>query len=331
MPQPSYPFASARVKSRENAIMTREKALRLAGSDTPEEAMQLLAEWGYAGAEDTAPERFEACLTAELDAVYAFVEEITPDKAITDLFFLPNDYRNLKLILKQELAGGKGGKAASGPRGLLDVAAMQVAVQEKRYDGLPPEMADALEELDRRFAVRQDASLIGLTLDRAYAAQVNRELADVREGFVRAFFALTFDFANLTAFLRLRRIGAGRDVLARAMLPGGNLPEELLKRAYEAPADEGFAMLARGPLQRELAAAYDDYRSTGSFALFHKVEADSLIRIVAANRQDMFSVAPVLAYLVGKTREIEVVRMILLAKLNGIASETLLGMLPNLL
>ena len=328
MPQPSYPFASARVKSRENAIMTREKALRLAGSDTPEEAMQLLAEWGYAGAEDTAPERFEACLTAELDAVYAFVEEITPDKAITDLFFLPNDYRNLKLILKQELAGER---LRRGRGACWMWQPCRWPCRKKRYDGLPPEMADALEELDRRFCRPARCVLIGLTLDRAYAAQVNRELEDVREGFVRAFFALTFDFANLTAFLRLRRIGAGRDVLARAMLPGGNLPEELLKRAYEAPADEGFAMLARGPLQRELAAAYDDYRSTGSFALFHKVEADSLIRLVAANRQDMFSVAPVLAYLVGKTREIEVVRMILLAKLNGIASETLLGMLPNLL
>ena len=331
MPQPSYPFASARVKSRENSIMNHDKALRLAGAESPKEAMRILAELGYGDAEETEPEQFEKCLSAELDQAYDFVEEITPDQKVTNLFFLQYDYHNLKAILKGELKGTGAAQQILLNKGNLEPTAMYEAVREKRYGDFPPEMAQALEELDRRFAVKEDPSLIGLTLDRAYAAQVSRELQDVKESFVREFFSLTFDFANLTAFLRLRRINAGRDLLEKAYLSGGSIPAALFQKAFETTVDDGFSMLIRGPQQRELAAAYDYYKSTGSFAMFHKAKADSLMKLASANRQDLFSIAPVLAYLVGKLREVETIRMILLSKLNGIENKELLDLLPALL
>ena len=55
MPQPSYPFANIRIKVREKSLLSREKILRLAGAATAQEAMSLLADYGYPGAEDTKP------------------------------------------------------------------------------------------------------------------------------------------------------------------------------------------------------------------------------------------------------------------------------------
>lgn len=311
--------------------MNHEKAMRLAGAETPEEAMRILSELGYVDAEETEPVKFEKCLAAELDAAYSFVEEITPDKGITDLFFLQYDYHNLKAILKGELKGVGVAQQMLVNKGNIEPTAMYEAVREKRYGNFSPEMAQALEELDRRFAVKEDASLIGLVLDKAYAAQITKALADVKEGFVKEFFSLTFDFANITAFLRLRRMNAGKDMLDRALLQGGTIPLELFKKAFEVSVDDGFVMLSRGKYQRELSVAYDYYKTTGSFGMFHKAKADSLMKLASANRQDLFGIAPVLAYLVGKMREVETVRMIMLSKLNGIEKNDMLDLLPALL
>lgn len=330
MPQPSYPFASARVKCKETTLLNREKLVRLANAATPSEAMKLLADFGYPGADEIEPVDFEKCITKELNEAYDFVMEVTPDERATNLFFLKFDYRNLKAILKNEAKGTGAAQKQLVNRGTLDPTMLYEAVKEKKYQDLPPEMRQALEELDRHFAVKKDVSLIGLTLDRAYAQQVMRELEGEKEEFVKAFFEASFDFDNVSALIRLKRAGAPKELFSRAMLPGGSISLSSLKKAIEMNIEDMLLYLSKGKYQRELTGAFESYKRTGGFERFNKAESDYLARLIGEYRDDMFSIAPVMAYLVQKNRESQAVRMIMVSQLNGIETKDILEMLPEL-
>ena len=330
MPQPSYPYANIRVKAKELSLLNREKISRVADASTPEEAMQVLAGYGYPGAEETEPENFEECVSRELKNAYGFIEEISPDCHVTDLFLLQFDYHNLKAILKSELKGvGAAGKMLL-KGGTIEPSAMYEAVREKNYSFFPLEMAEALTELDRRFAIHPDAALIGLLLDGAYARQIERELKQVEDKSVHAFYRATFDFLNLATLVRLKRREAGRDQLLETLLPGGGIPTQELMSAYDQDMEDMLSFLGNRYYQKELRPALDYYRQTGSFALLAKAKNDYLTRICAEHRENLFTIAPVLAYLVAKLREADAVRMVMLAKLNGIGRDEILELIPEI-
>lgn len=328
MSQPSYPFASARVKSHENALLDHEKVMRLVNAGDAEQVMKLLADFGYDDADETEPVKFEKCLFAQMEKTLAFVQEITPDVRITDLFFLQYDYHNLKAILKSEARGVGAAQNMLVNYGTIEPKSMYEKVREKQYSSFPQEMKEALEELDRRFSVKVDVSDIPLILDRAYASQITRELENVKEEFVHEFFRATFDFANIGSVIRLKRVSAGKDVFDRALLPGGSIALHTLKKAYDVSLEDAMNMLSRGKYQRELSVALEYYTANGSFAMLEKVKNDYLSRLAAAYRPNLFSIAPVLGYLVEKTRELQIVRMIMVSKLNGIESRDIIDIIP---
>lgn len=330
MPQPSYPFASARVRAKENTLIGREKVQRLLRAADAGEALALLAEFGYPVSDGMQPEDFEKAIAAALKSLYAFVDEVTPDQKVTDLFFQQFDYHNLKAILKSEYLGTGAAQRVLVNEGTMEPALMYEAVREKKYNSFPDEMRLALIELDKRFAVRPDASLIGLTLDAAYGAQIVRELESVKEPFVHEFFAVLIDFANVGAVLRLKRANVGRDVFERAFIPGGSISKDALRRAFEMTVEDAQLALARGKYAHELTAAFEYYRRTGNMTMLWKVKNDFLIRLATQHRQDMFSISPLMAFMVSKVRETEAVRMIMIAKLNGLDMKDVAELLPEL-
>ena len=60
-----------------------------------------------------------------------------------------------------------------------------------------------------------------------------------------------------------------------------------------------------------------------------KAENESLLRLATTHREEMFTVAPVLAYLVGRIKEVEQVRMIMISKLNGMDAAHVAELLPT--
>ena len=61
----------------------------------------------------------------------------------------------------------------------------------------------------------------GFLLDGAYARQIEQELKDVKEEFVHRYFRALFDFINVSALIRLKRLDAGKELMERTLLPGG--------------------------------------------------------------------------------------------------------------
>lgn len=324
MAKNSYPFASIVIKSKEVRLLRSEDIAKLLASENAQEAAQLLMEWGYGGAEIESPAGYEKLISREMDETYRLVRKISPEPEITDLFFLRHDYHNLKVILKAAQVGMGANERNLMRGGTYDVSVLLTAVQDKKYGALTNKMREALTEIDRVLSVNQDLSLVDVTLDRAWAEEVAARIKDQdKRSFVKRYFGMFFDMENILVLLRSRDAGLSRDLFLRALLPEGYISRTTLDKAYDLPGEELKGLFVRGSHAGGIAAGLDEYLATGSLKLLEKYRDDALLRAAGEDKNNLFSIAPIVYYLIRKEREAKAVRMVMTAKLNDIEKDWL--------
>jgi len=322
MAKNSYPFASIVIKSKEIKLLSNEDIAKLLASENAQEAAALLMEWDYGGMEIESPSGYEKLISREMDETYKLLRKISPEPEITDLFFLRNDYHNLKVIVKSVQTGMGANERNLMRGGTFEIAALLSAVQEKKYGALTNKMREALLAIERAFAVEVDLSLIDVTLDRAWAEEVAARIKDKdKRSFLKRYFGMFFDMENILLLLRSRDAGLARDLFLRALLPEGNISRAAMDKAFDLPDEELKGMFARGSHAGGIAAGLDEYLSTGSLKLLEKYRDDALLRTAGEDKNNLFSIAPIVYYLIQKEREAKAVRMVMTAKLNDIEKE----------
>lgn len=312
----SYPFAAANIKAKELRLVSREKLNRVAEAKNAEEAYRALSETGY-GLGEACTNDFERLIRREIKTAYEYVRKIVPDPNALILYLIRSDYHNLKVLLKLSLKKEPLESTALKENGTIPVEELKLAVTDKKYDRLPEEMKSALKLLDRQFSVKEDVSLIGLYLDTAYASHAMRLVKSLKEDFLRDYMGAYADFTNVISFIRLRLLGFGREMLKKVLIPNGRIREKTFYDVYEAGLETISHFFAKGDYDRALNTAFDEFRRSGSLFAFEKARDDYLLNVIKEHKNDVFSVAPAIAYLLAKEREADNIRLVMTAKSNG--------------
>jgi V/A-type H+-transporting ATPase subunit C len=323
--QSSYPFASARVKALEPKLITKEKLVRLIEAKDFETAMRQLVEFGYGqSAAD-----FETMISKELEETDALLMALSPSDVFTRIVRAERDYYNLKVLIKllmRDLA------LDSVPlvSGNLSVDTLRRSISENNYYELPDNMTDALNYIDKQFAIETDPSVIGVALDRAYAKEIRDLVAEMKNDLVTQYFTVYFDISNIIALMRVRAAGAAKETFERAFLKGGSLEKRTLLDAFDLPDESVLTAAGRGGYASILADAFEDYQKTGSLYMLEKKRDDYLLVLIKDQRHDMFGIGPLLGYYVAKQREAAAVRMVMTAKQGGIDADVVTKRLKEL-
>lgn len=313
----SYPFACTSIKVKEKKLITKERLLRIAETATADEAFKALLETGYGAGETCNASGFEKLIKREMKNAYEFILKMVPDKSEFDLFLYKNDYLNLKVLLKLSIKKEPLESPALKENGTLPIEILKSAITDKEYKGLPEEMHKALISLDRQFAVKEDVSLIGLYLDSAYAAQIQRCLKNVKSDFIKDYMRAFADFTNVISFIRLRLLNFGKEMLKRVYISGGRFEEKTFMELYEASFVSLSRFFAKNEYEKPMNAAFLAFQKTNSLYPFEKTRDDFLLDLIKKHSNDVFTMAPSIAYILAKEREAENIRIVMTAKLNG--------------
>ena len=332
MENKSYPFASSVIKARELKLIPFDKLLRITESDNAREALNAILETGYGrGAEEIRNAYdFEALIAKELQDVYAFIKEISPDKRITDLFFLKYDYHNIKVMLKLMAGGEPLENGLYIDAGTLALKQLEEDLAEKHYESFHEPLKNALTAIDKQIGLNGDVSYIGFLLDKAYALDIISALETLGTPLLTQYFTGVFDFGNIIALLRLKAAGMEKEMLKQALLPGGSIPDATFYRAFEMDTLKIQDIFARGAYEKYLKKAFASFSETGRLYMFEKQRDDYLMDDVKKARHEMFNIAPVIGYLLAKEREASGIRMVMTAKLNRIENDVLFERLKEL-
>ena len=315
----SYPFAGARIKAMESALISKDKLNRIIEAKDFDTAMRTLSEIGYAQPVPTSA-TFEQMIDKELEAADALLLEVSPNDTFIRIMRAEKDYHNLKVLIKLLMQDKSLEEAELSP-GNLAVDTLRRAITENNYYELPPHMTNAMFFIDKRFAVALDASIIGVAMDRAYAKEVKELYLQMNDELVTKYFSAYFDLSNIIAFMRVRVSKHTKESFEDAHLHGGTIGKRTFSEAFDLADESVMSALAKGDYAAVLSSAFEEYQKTGRLYMMEKAKDDYLFSLLKKHRHDMFGVAPIMCYYIARQREAAAVRMVMTAKLGGIDAE----------
>ncbi len=346
-----FAYVVGRVRALENRMIDQARFNRMIDAEGPEELARILSETEYSLARDLGPTEYEEIIDGELTRVHSLIEGISPDPVLTGVFRARHDFHNMKAHLKARLARRDRGVVVEESSGVtrlgrLDPARLAVVADAlvlgsdegdvepesdgKRWStrGSADDLEGAVADAARRavFAYEangRDPQYIDLVLDRDSFEYFYRVARSRRADFLIGLVQAMADLTNILICMRLRLIGKPADFARDALLPRGSLDTEELLAVYSEPDDSFWSFFKRTRYDRLVEEALAAWRDRGSLSAFERVVRAGLAREAAAGSMADMGYEPVLAYLMAREGEADILRRIFVGKMNRLPAEVI--------
>lgn len=307
-----YTYAVARVKTREDGLLSSQDIAQVISAKSYEDALRVLADKGFDGGgsfSDT-----EGLLSGEQRKLWEFISELTDDLSVFDVFRTEKDFHNLKAAIKSQFTGSVPDSAfVSG--GTVDADVITEAVRNREFYKLPGFMADAASDAAAVLNRTGDGQRCDVILDNA---MVNTKLLMANETgneFLIKYAELYRDIAALKVAVRCCVIGKDEG-FAEFALPDSGFDRKALVGAVLSGLDALTEYLKT--------TVYEDAvpEIRKSYQAFEKWCDNRVMELVRSQKYNHFTIAPIAAYILAHENEIRTVRIVLSAKFNGFSDDS---------
>lgn len=292
--------------------------MQIAEAKTASDALRMIYDAGYPSKED-----YEASFEAAVRGAYDLVYSMAPDTRVFDVFFIENDYYNLKVLLKAEILN-KNLDYLLNPNCRAGLEKIKEAVRERRGAEISDTFALAMQEALASFAREKNVQTVDMIIDRACYKERLAFAEETDSGFVIGLVKTQIDLINLRTMLRIRKMGKPQSFAKEAMLPGGSISTDLLAAGTAEPKEavlQSFSGTKYGRLLSDVASALDG--GAESMAYAETACGDYLIEYMKSAKRVTFGVEPLVAYIFAKENEVKQLRIILVGKNSGMDTELL--------
>lgn len=321
----SAEYAYARTKYQENKLIGAERLSRMLNAKSCEEAFKILLESAYSENPPVSDCReFAKLLEAEKNKLVNFFKEVCPDENVKACFLKEYDYHNAKALVKEKYSGGDFGDVIYG-YGLIEPKFLKDCVKNESYDGLPAEMAEALNNIDINYASYGIAPrLWELELNKAQNADILKHAAKCRLSAVKDYFVLKTDIENLLCAVKFRILGYGAVQLSTQFLSGGSIDFGVYAESLNL-GTESAAEPFKGT--KIYALAQNGFKNFDKAGITHfEKEAEVILSGYFNNlRQECETVYPLLDYYLKKQVEMKNIHLIFSAMLGGAETSEILS------
>ena len=288
-----YIFPCVVIRSKEVDLLSREELLRLLDLKSVQDIMNVLADHGYGdGKELENPRDFEKVLSDNMKETYDTVYSTIPDEKELSFFKYPNDYHNLKVLLKAEFLKTDASHLLI-DSGTIPADKLQDMLRRRDFSLMTVEMRQAVDEAIELFAKSRDPQEIDLRLDKACYKDMLSDAEESGNQFLQEYVKKLIDSLNIDAFARLKEVGKPRAFFKRVFLDGGNLNENAVEQRAAAIVNE----VTLSGVEKYLDAQRMEFVKDALYV--------------------PFGIEPVVGYLEAKEAEVMNLRMILTGKISG--------------
>lgn len=311
--QQDFTYAVARIRFRETKLLSDTDLNALLMSSDADAVMRLLRDKGWGDNTDCRPEEL---LALEENKLWEFINETVDDISVLNFLLIPNDYHNLKVILKCITRDQE-------PDSMLiedsveDAQAIYKAIKSREYGDLPEYLQEVAQDAMTTLLQTSDGQLCDIIVDKACMEHVYRLGKESKSDIIRLYCELFVVSADIKIAIRCANTKKKLDFIRRALAECDTLDVERLAQAACEGKDEVIAYLGT----TEYRSAVDAIES--SMSAFEKWCDDYMTNAMKPQKWEPFGIGPVVAYIIARQNEIKAVRMILSAKLNNLSENTI--------
>lgn len=309
-----YTFAVARIRALEASLLNDAAVEQLLNCEDEQRCLDYLSERGW-GDMDTASDA-AAMLKREEEKAWEVIRETAPDLSVFDVLSYQKLYHNLKAAVKEVCTEGKSGHIFYNDCQIPGDRMLEL-VENKQFDLLPGNMAEAAREAYDTLLHTRDGQLCDVIVDRAALDAIYQAGRHAEDEIIRSYAESTVAIADIKIAVRCAKTGKTQEFMKRAMAECESINVEQLSRAALGGMEAVREYLS-GTVYAEGAAALEESPSA-----FERWCDNRMTETMKPQKYNAFSAGPLVAYLLARENEIKTVRIILTGKQNDFPEEAI--------
>ena len=307
-----YPYAVAKIKVKENHLLTNSNLEQFASEDSIERIVSVLREKGYDFDMIERYEDYEIVLEKTEENLYKLVKEILEEDDIVKIFLSKNDYYNIKLALKSQIQGKEYTNKLLNSGTILKENILEI-MENKEYDRLDKSMKQAIEEVINLYEKTKEPFIIDAILDKACFSNMKKLAQQLNNEFIVTYIEKLIDITNIKTFFRIRKIYKDKYILEASYIEGGKISLNTFIENLE--EDEQNLKYKFIGFSDTIEQAIYNYNNLDKFC-------DNYIMNYMKNAKlKSLTIEPILAYIYAKKTEFKNIRIVFTGKLNNICTE----------
>lgn len=307
----------------EKRLLDKARLERMIDALDADEVFRILMETEYTKSMEgvEGPADYEKMLKNETERVYKLVGEMSQDNDLIKILSLEYDYHNLRVVLKELLVGRELGDILM-DSGSVSAVQLKTEVFSGHYVDTPEEFVEAIDHAKKVYEETGDAQMIDLVMDAHYYAHIKKLAEAMTDAPLFTEYAEgLIDFNNVITLLRSKRMGKDIHFLEHVIQEGGAISKNKIVMSINDDEDRLIHGFRSEKIGRYLKDGLEAYKENGKLSQLEKFRDNYLIQLTGDARYIAFGPEPIFAYLLRKEREIQAVRMIMVAKLNNIPAD----------
>ena len=306
-----YTFAVARIRAKENTLLSDNDISVLMSAKNFDECLNLLADKGW-NTENISD--YEEIFQQQENLLWDFMRELADDLSDFNVFICQKDFFNLKSAVKAVISDS----STDGiflRSGNVPAETIYNAVKNKEYSLIPDYLSVCAKEAVKTLLQTRDGQLCDIIIDRALLEYINKLALNSNSDIVKLYANTLVAVANIKIAVRCSKTNKQSDFIRIAVSECNTLNRDMLIKAASMGIDEICNYLS-----------FTDYRGAvealkKSPSAFEIWCDNKLTESLQPQKWEPFSIGPLIAYVFAKENEIKTVRIILSAKANNLDNE----------
>ena len=225
----NYPYANGTISAIESKILDKNKLYVLTKYDKSEFVKVLLA-MNYGGKGDTV----EELITAENERLKNLIDELTPCKEDTDLFFLVNDAQNIKILYKIKKYGYEKYNLLV-ENGSIETKGLKEAIIDDDFSNLDKRIKKLIMSINKLTSDDTSPKTLSAIIDNEVYSYA---IKNTNNYILKKYLTYRIDFNNVMSYLRSKNLHWNKEEYFKMFLDNGSITKEVFDNIYLSSKEE---------------------------------------------------------------------------------------------
>ncbi|MCI8760151.1 MAG: V-type ATPase subunit [Clostridia bacterium] len=307
-----YPYAVAKIKVKENRLLTNANLEQLAQENDIKRIVSELIDRDYKFDMVQRYEDYGIVLKKAEEEVYHLIREIVEENDMLEIFLSRNDYYNVKMILKSRVEG-KEYQDKLLNSGTYPTQKIASILENKEYDRLDKKMKQAIQEAIELYEKTKMPFIIDAILDKACFGKIKTLANHLNNEFIKKYIEKLIDITNIKTFFRIRKIYYDKFLFEASYIEGGKITLHTFMENFE--EEEQSLKYKFIGFSDTIGQAVENYESLDKFC------DNYIMSYMKDAKLKSLTIEPILAFIYAKRTEFKNIRIILTGKLNNISAQ----------
>lgn len=225
----NYPYANGIISAIETKVLDRNKLFVLSKYEKSEFIKVLLA-MNYGGKGDT----LEELIASENNRVKDLLNEISPKKEDTNLFYLVNDAQNIKILYKIKVYNLDKYDLLS-TSGTMDLEVLSQAILDNNFENASKRLKELVTKINSQLNDDISPKNLSSLIDNSIYSYA---IKTTNNHILKKYLTYRIDFNNVISLLRSKNLNWDKSEYFKMFLDNGSISKNILDNVYEASKEE---------------------------------------------------------------------------------------------